>query len=462
MVERLCSVGIDVGTTTTQLVFSHLTVENQASQFSVPQMRITDRQIIYRSPVRFTPLLEDDLVDAPGLRALVEQDYRSAGLTPAQVDTGAIIITGETSRKQNARAVLRELSGFAGEFVVTTAGPELESVLASRGAGAWELAKQYTRPVLHMDIGGGTSNMALLQGETLLAAGCMNVGGRLVKLNEAGVLTYVSPVIRSIFPYSPGEKPTIDALELLAQQLTQGLEMAAGLREKTELFDLLLTREVKAAWQIPGQAPILSFSGGVADCIDRPVPPLSYGDLGPLLGQAIRKSRLCRDTYHLGRETIRATVIGAGCHATQLSGSTVFCRGVTLPRKDLPVVCFSAGDQEDPQLPQRIRTALAMQEGGQAVLFFPGYPRADYARLQSLARRILDGVGEGELLVCLAEDNAKALGQSLCLAAGQHRGVLCLDGLQLTGDSYLDIGQPAGPCLPVVIKTLVLSANHSS
>ena len=185
MGKRLCSVGIDVGTTTTQLVFSHLTVENQASQFSVPQMQITDRQIVYRSPVHFTPLLEGDLVDAPRLRSLVEQDYRSAGLTPAQVDTGAIIITGETSRKQNARAVLRELSGFAGEFVVTTAGPELESVLASRGAGAWELAKHHTRPVLHMDIGGGTSNLALLQGETLLAAGCMNVGGRLVTQKNA-------------------------------------------------------------------------------------------------------------------------------------------------------------------------------------------------------------------------------------------------------------------------------------
>ena len=136
MSETLTSVGLDVGTTTTQLIVSRLTVENRASSFAVPDMAITDRQIRYRSQVYFTPLLGEQRVDADAIRNIVEQEYDRAGIRREEVDTGAIIITGETSRKENAAAVLATLSDFAGEFVVTTAGPDLESVLAAKGAGA--------------------------------------------------------------------------------------------------------------------------------------------------------------------------------------------------------------------------------------------------------------------------------------------------------------------------------------
>ena len=136
MGKKLVSVGLDVGTTSTQMVVSHLTVENRASSFAVPQMEIANREILYQSPVHFTPLVGENLVDGQKIRQLVEEEYRLAGITPTQVDTGAVIITGETSRKENARTVLESLSDFAGDFVVTTAGPHLESVLAAKGAGA--------------------------------------------------------------------------------------------------------------------------------------------------------------------------------------------------------------------------------------------------------------------------------------------------------------------------------------
>ena len=136
MGERLLSVGLDVGTTTSQMVVSALSVENRASGFAVPEMAITHREILYKSPVHFTPLKEEKLVDGDVLRTLVIQEYENAGITRQQVDTGAVIITGETSRKENAAAVLAALSDFAGDFVVATAGPDLESVLAAKGAGA--------------------------------------------------------------------------------------------------------------------------------------------------------------------------------------------------------------------------------------------------------------------------------------------------------------------------------------
>ena len=136
MSEVLRSIGLDVGTTSTQLILSELTVENRAGAFSVPEMEIADRKILYRSPIHFTPLLSENRMDGVALRKIVEAEYLAAGITRESVDTGAIIITGETSRKENARTVLNALSDFAGDIVVATAGPDLESILAAKGSGA--------------------------------------------------------------------------------------------------------------------------------------------------------------------------------------------------------------------------------------------------------------------------------------------------------------------------------------
>ena len=177
MSDILRSVGLDVGTTSTQMIFSELTVENKASGFAVPEMEIARRDIRYRSPVYFTPLLDESHVDAGALRELVAEEYRKAGIRRESVDTGAIIITGETSRKENARAVLDALSDFAGEFVVATAGPDLESVLAAKGAGAVDYSQRTGKTVLHMDIGGGTTDIAVLSMNGVAVSSSLKVAG---------------------------------------------------------------------------------------------------------------------------------------------------------------------------------------------------------------------------------------------------------------------------------------------
>ena len=264
MSDSLLSVGLDVGTTSTQLVVSRLTVENRASSFAVPDMDITERTVLYKSPVYFTPLLGENLVDGSAIREIVQKEYQNAGIHREDVDTGAIIITGETSRKENARAVLDALSDYAGDFVVATAGPDLESVLAAKGAGATELSRTTGKPVLHMDIGGGTSNLALIEDGKIVRTGCLNVGGRLIKFLKNGEITYVSPALSGIFERKPGEIVTITELYELAEILTQALEMAAGLLEPTELMKQLLTRETERSWNPPNGEVVLSFSGGVA------------------------------------------------------------------------------------------------------------------------------------------------------------------------------------------------------
>ncbi|MBO5891121.1 MAG: ethanolamine ammonia-lyase reactivating factor EutA [Oscillospiraceae bacterium] len=457
MAERLCSVGLDVGTTSTQLVVSELTVENQASSFAVPQLQITQRQLRYQSEVYFTPLIGEGLVDGAGIREIVEKEYARAGICPGDVDTGAVIITGETSRRENARQVLDALSAFAGEFVVATAGPHLESVLAAKGAGATDFSEKTGKQVLHMDIGGGTSNLALIENGNIMSTACLNVGGRLVKFDEQDRITYVSPALKELCKLTVGQIATPEALRPVAKLLTEALEMAAGLREVTSLLEKLNTREAGDVPKPPAERVVVSFSGGVADCIETTRGWRSFGDLGPILGEEIRKSRLCQGQYRLGDHTIRATVIGAGCHSVRLSGSTVFCRNVRLPLKNLPVVQVTSAEQEltPEELGNLVESRLSQQDTD-SVLALPGFSSPGYHRVVALAEGLSRGLGGRPAYVALEQDMAKALGQAMALRLPKEAGIVCLDSLKLSPGSYLDIGEPVGPALPVVIKTLVL------
>lgn len=455
MSSRIRSVGLDVGTTSTQMVLSELSLENRASGFAVPEMEITDRTILYKSPVHFTPLLDESHIDGEGVRRIVEAEYRQAGITREDIQTGAVIITGETSRKENARAVLDALSDLAGDFVVATAGPDLESRLAAKGSGAVEYSRKTGKTVLHMDIGGGTSNLALIRDGEILDTGCINVGGRLVRFGEDGKILRISPALGNLFSGQVGQVLTREGAQALAQTLARVLEMAAGLREPDASLEALITREGKLLNpELLTERPVISLSGGVADCVETVHPWTAFGDLGPLLGQAIRESRLCRGEYMLGRETIRATVIGAGSHSTQLSGSTVFHQNIRFPLKNIPAAVVR-------QVPGDISGALSRQEGT-AVLALPDLGPMGYEQIRELARTIAQAVGEGPVLLCLQQDMGKALGQALALCLGPAAKILCIDRVKLGEECYLDVGAPVGPAIPVVVKTLILGDGRKA
>ena len=446
--SELLSVGLDVGTTSTQMVVSRLEIENRAGSFSVPEMEITRREILYKSPIHFTPLISGELVDASALCKLVDEEYRNAGITKQDVGTGAVIITGETSRRENAAAVLEALSEYAGDFVVATAGPDLESVLAAKGSGAVDYSENTGKTVLHMDIGGGTANLALIENGKITGTGCLNVGGRLLKMDEAGRLTYVSPVLAGLFTPQVGENVTRDQVMILARKLAEVLEASAGLRPREGWMDRLRTPGA-SVMPAPGNA-VISFSGGVADCIGAEKPWLAYGDMGGELGQAIRESRLCSGDYILGAETIRATVIGAGSHSARLSGSTVFYRNVDFPLRNLPVICLSGAET-----PGEIREKIHASDTP-PVLALPGEASPEYEQVACLADILAEASPEG-VVAALQADMAKALGFQLALRMGEHARILCIDRVKLATGDYLDVGAPLGPALPVVVKTLILN-----
>ena len=217
--------------------------------------------------------------------------------------------------------------------------------------------------------------------------------------------------------------------------------MAAGLRERNELLEKLRTAE---AGSVPAmeKVDVISFSGGVADCIETEQPWLAFGDMGPELGRAIRESRLCQGAYMLGEETIRATVIGAGCHSAQLTGSTVFHQNVEFPMKNLPVA----------ESVQRLRSF-----DGPGVLALTGVKAPGYGQVAEMAEEILAQWGPEPVVLALREDMAKALGQQLALRAGEKARILCIDRVALKEGDYLDVGAPVGPAMPVVVKTLILN-----
>jgi ethanolamine utilization protein EutA len=190
---------------------------------------------------------------------------------------------------------------------------------------------------------------------------------------------------------------------------------------------------------------VISFSGGVADCIETEQEPLAFGDIGPILGRAIRKSRLCTGEYILGSETIRATVIGAGCHSTQLSGSTVFYQNVRFPMKNIPVVRGEDRQLDTRYFPKEEIVAISME----------GICSPTYRQVAELAEKIVRW-GNGPVLLCLEQDMAKALGQALAVRLPGEASILCIDRVKVADGSYLDIGAPVGHALPVVVKTLVL------
>lgn len=444
MSETLQSVGIDLGTSTTQLIHSRLTLENTAPAFTVPRMEISKREILYRSPIHFTPLLNADTLDAAAIGDLIAGEYDRAGIRPEEIQTGAVIITGETARKENARAVLAAISHLAGTFVVATAGPALESVLAARGAGADVYAREHGKWVLHLDIGGGTTNLARIDPRgKIVETGCLNVGGRLVKLDPQGTVTYVSPVLKGFPAPRVGERATPETLSPLLDRLVAVLEESVGLSPPTALLLGQITDKTVKTDPMP---EVLSFSGGVAALLEQEEPWLAYGDLGVLLAAKIHASKLMALPHILGRETIRATVVGAGSHATELSGSTVYYRGVAFPLQDLPVAAWTE---------QALREPAAVALPGRVVTGYDSLIRL----AEGLTRAASTLPPGAPLAVVLEQDVAKALGQALATLLPPERPILCLDSLSLPPESFLDVAAPVGggTALPVVIKTLAFS-----
>lgn len=472
----ILSVGIDVGTSTTQVVFSKLQMDNAGGYFSVPRVAIVDKEVVYKSEVYMTPLKTDVLIDTDALRDIVAAEFRKAGYRPEDTDSGAVIITGESARKENSDAVLKSLSDFAGDFVVSAAGPDMESLIAGKGSGAWQYSMDHHCRVANLDIGGGTTNVVLFEDGETLARGCLDIGGRLICMNPQGIITKVSPAA-TVMAQAAGVSVSVgdrcDELKLTAVTRQMAAALNAYLGVGTKDIDAIL-RQIKTPgssdFPVPEKIQAVFFSGGVADLIYyESADTWAYGDIGVLLGRAIRESRLFTDFQKMEPgETIRATVVGAGTYTTTISGSTITYSDDIFPLKNIPVIkldeelqeaCF-AGETEP--VIRRIQWVLGQNDEEHFILAMPGKRNPGYMEMKRAAasiRQIMDRVqspGEPILLV-IESDIAKAMGQMIRQQPDLKRQVVAIDSIHVEDGEYVDMGKPMmnGMVIPVVVKTLI-------
>ena len=472
----ILSVGIDVGTSTTQVVFSKLQMDNAGGYFSVPRVAIVDKEVVYKSEVYMTPLKTDVLIDTDALRDIVAAEFRKAGYRPEDTDSGAVIITGESARKENSDAVLKSLSDFAGDFVVSAAGPDMESLIAGKGSGAWQYSMDHHCRVANLDIGGGTTNMVLFEDGETLARGCLDIGGRLICMNPQGIITKVSPAA-AVMAQAAGVSVSVgdrcDELKLTAVTRQMAAALNAYLGVGTKDIDASL-RQIKTPgssdFPVPEKVQAVFFSGGVADLIyHESADTWAYGDIGVLLGRAIRESRLFTDFQKMEPgETIRATVVGAGTYTTTISGSTITYSDDIFPLKNIPVIkldeelqeaCF-AGETEP--VIRRIQWVLGQNDEEHFILAMPGKRNPGYMEMKRASasiRQIMDRVqppGEPILLV-IESDIAKAMGQMIRQQPDLKRQVVAIDSIHVEDGEYVDMGKPMmnGMVIPVVVKTLI-------
>ncbi len=451
-------------------------MENLASGYAVPKITIVDKEIIYRSSIYTTPLLSETEIDAKKVSEIVRTEYQKAGKQPKDVQTGAVIITGETARKVNATAMLSELSSMAGEFVVATAGPDLESVLSARGAGTDQISAEERCAVANLDIGGGTTNIALFHRGSVAGVSCLDIGGRLVKLQN-GKITYIYHKIEALarkhgIAVRTGERADIWELQKLCDLMADQLAQALHLKQVEQDHIKYYTNDGEPLPTKP-EIQAVTFSGGVADFVYEPTTEdvFRFHDIGILLGHAIANHSAFQNVrIFRSKETIRATVIGAGNHTTEVSGSTITYNTDRFPIKNIPIVrveteCESTTEGIVESLKRQIPMYFAEGKPEQIALALSGDGWTSFQKVQELAGALCEGgmavlKSEFPLIVVLEQDIGKVLGNALNYRLNNQKEVICLDSIATRSGDYIDIGIPVanGRVIPVVIKTLIMNS----
>jgi ethanolamine utilization protein EutA len=477
---QLVSVGIDIGSSGTQVIFSRVYMRRMAEDLT-SRYFVVKRETLHQSPVALTPYQSEERIDDRAVGDIIDRAYREAGIHPDQIDTGAVILTGEALRRDNAKAIADVLAEMGGEFVCATAGHHMESLLAAYGSGAARASHDLGRPVLNVDIGGGTTKLALFENGRVVHTAAIHVGGRLAVIDE-GHLTRLDPAGRQLaknagVEWTLGGKATEGEITRVTEWMADAL-VAALTRSPAPA-------DVEALWLTDPLEPLsglagVMFSGGVGEYVyGREA--RDFGDLGRRLGLAIRARLAAGKIPHAllpAGECIRATAIGASEYSVQLSGNTVYVSnaGALLPRKNLQVLqpdISLEGPVDAARVTQAIRRhfeAFDLTEGeAEVALAFRWHGPPSYARLAALAQGIVEALPmtllEGKpVFLVLDGDIAHSLGALLKDEWGVASELLVIDGVSLWDFDYVDLGRVRMPSftVPVTIKSLVFSEDPRS
>ncbi len=473
----LMTVGIDIGSSGTQVIFSRVHLRRLAEDLT-SRYYVVARETLFQSPVALTPYRSEELIDDAMLGAIIDDAYGAAGLDPDQIDTGVVILTGEALRRENAERIAAILAEQGGEFVTATAGHHMEAMLAAYGSGAARVSSDEAKRILNVDIGGGTTKLGLVENGKVIATAAVHIGGRL-QVVEDGKIARLDPAgkhhaRRAGFSWNRGDAVTAADLGKVADGMADALVAAVAARPwPDDLARLYLTDPIAALGRIDG----VMFSGGVAEYVYQRE-ARDFGDLGPRLGQAIR-ARIAKNAFPWpvlpAGECIRATALGASEYSVQLSGNTSYISAPAklLPRRNLQVLqpAFDCGETIDPErLAQAIRGHIAAfdlagtEREIALALRWTGLPT--YQRLAAFGEGIKRGLADRiakqlPLYIMLDGDVAATLGHLLREELHVDNELLVIDGVVLWDFDYIDLGRIRMPSytVPVTIKSLVFSED---
>jgi ethanolamine utilization protein EutA len=463
---ELTTVGIDIGSSTSHLMFARVHLQRKTQLLS-SEFVVVSREILWRSPILLTPFLPDFTIDAGRLEQFIGCAYAAAGIEAEKVDSGAVILTGEAIKRRNAEAIAGIFASQAGKFVCASAGHHMECTLAAHGSGAAAVSRRTHRTVLNVDIGGGTTKLALVKNGEIVGTCAIAVGGRLIVRDAEGRLTRVEDSARQAgFGHEVGERASDAEVERLADALADAvIELVQGAPGSALTKALLLT-EPPEDWPAPH---FVTFSGGVSEYLFERE-SRSFGDIAQPLAERIRRAfddgRIGAPMMDPG-QGIRATVIGASQFTVQLSGKTIhLSEHVALPVRNVPVL-FPAlqGEFDAASVAQAVGEVLSGCENQAAVaLGIRWHGEPHYQRLRSLAAGIaqaIDPAAATPLILMIDRDVGRLVGHILEHELGVTRGVVSIDGIELREFDYVDIGEPIEPSqvVPVVIKSLLFPVH---
>jgi len=458
---ELRSVGVDIGSSTSHLLFSTIVLERLDTRYVV-----ADRRIDHESRILLTPYTGENTIDAEALGRFIAEEYRAAGVEPDEIDTGALILTGVAARRANARAIGELFAAEAGKFVAVSAGDALETLMAAHGSGAAALSAG-EGPVLNIDVGGGTTKIALCERGEVVRRTAVDAGARLIAFDADGRITRLEPFGRRYLdaaglvvgegdPFAPEDRRRV--AERMAERVLEAVRGA-------DVEGFLRLPPLRAV----GSVERVVFSGGVSVYLDGGAGVAD--DLGADLARALR--RRVEDigaTIVPARQGIRATVVGASQYTVQVSGSTIFLDPAgALPLRNMAVIAPSLklGDEIDADaVASAVTEALErmdMSSGHAPVaVALPWCGSASYARLSALSRGLVRGLSPvlaaGHPMVLVVDGDVGGLLGMQCRSEEHVSGaIVSIDGIALSEFDFIDIGQVIRQtgAAPVVVKSLL-------
>jgi ethanolamine utilization protein EutA len=467
----LVSVGVDIGSSTSHLLFSRLELERVDSRYVT-----TGREILHESEILLTPYRGDVTIDERALGEFIEKQYVAAGIERAAVDTGALILTGVALERRNARAVAELFAQDVGRFVAVSAGDNLEAVMAAHGSGAIALS-QGIGGVMNIDIGGGTTKVVICRDGKADEVMAMDIGARLVAYDGEGVLTRLEAAAgrigdRAGVDLTLGGTVSKEQLQALAAAMADVVLHEVGGREAggpRRSSGMLRTPALRDTTGISA----VTFSGGVAEFMHGRS-SADFGDMGLLLAhELLRRSGEFVAPVVETSAGIRATVIGASQHTVQVSGSTICVSPLeVLPVTNVPVVTPRFDWESDDLLRESVRTSLsdALARADQNVAAGPVAiatrwdGSATFARLHAFVGGVVeamaDHVAAGHPLILVFDGDVGGLvGLHLLEEMDIGVAVISIDGVDLREFDYVDIGEliASSGAVPLVIKSLVFA-----